>query len=50
MGEELVFQETFPKDWKKTKKRNYVDSFGEDNELKKYIDNLYLSNLNKKYD
>ena len=41
---ELEFQEFFPKKTiKNKKKRNYIDAFGEDNELKLYLDKLKLN-------
>ena len=40
---ELEFQEFFPKKTIKNKKKNYIDAFGEDNELMLYLDKLKLN-------
>ena len=45
----LSFNEIYPKKINKgKKKRNFKDAFDEENELKKFIDNLSLTNLNFK--
>ena len=46
--ESLIFEEFYPKEKIKKRKRNYKEAIGESNELKKMLDNILIKRHHKK--